>query len=226
MERTPSTLRGGFFMPNNTRHESVREPLLPVVVLTGGPAAGKTSIVSAIRDEHGSSIEVIPEAAQMLIAGGFPMPGEALGWTQAWQYDFQDALQPLQLSLERHHRRQAIATGKKLLLCDRGLLDQAAYLPGGTDEFLERYKMNREEVFARYQRVLHLGTIATNQQDYERVNALQARVEQGPQQIQQADERTRQAWAEHPGVTVIPATDNIEDKVQQVLGILHATMTT
>lgn len=213
-------------MPNNMTRESSLEPRLPVVVLTGGPAAGKTSIVSAIRDEYGSTVEVIPEAAQMLIAGGFPMPSADLDWTQAWQYDFQDALQPLQLSLERHHRRQAIATDKKLLLCDRGLLDQAAYLPGGTDEFLERYEMTKERIFARYDRVLHLGTIATNQQDYERVNALQARVEQGPQQILHADERTRQAWAGHPAVRVIPATENIEDKIQQVLGILHDAMTT
>ena len=43
-----------------------------VVVLTGGPGAGKTAVLELIRRSFCEHIVVLPEAAGILFGGGFP----------------------------------------------------------------------------------------------------------------------------------------------------------
>ena len=45
-------------------------PLL--VVLTGGPGAGKTAVLEVIRRNFCEHVAVLPEAASILFGGGFP----------------------------------------------------------------------------------------------------------------------------------------------------------
>ncbi|MDR1683865.1 MAG: ATP-binding protein, partial [Elusimicrobiota bacterium] len=42
------------------------------IVLTGGPASGKTTALSILKEEHGTDIEVAIEAATLVYGGGFP----------------------------------------------------------------------------------------------------------------------------------------------------------
>jgi hypothetical protein len=48
------------------------------IVITGGPCAGKSSIISMLKEEFDEVITV-PEAATLLLSGGFPMPGKHIG---------------------------------------------------------------------------------------------------------------------------------------------------
>ena len=45
------------------------EPKL--VVLTGGPGAGKTAVLELIKNSFCEHIEILPEAASILFSGGF-----------------------------------------------------------------------------------------------------------------------------------------------------------
>ncbi len=42
------------------------------IVLTGGPGGGKTTAADLLRRELGSRVVIVPEAATILFAGGFP----------------------------------------------------------------------------------------------------------------------------------------------------------
>lgn len=42
------------------------------IVLTGGPCAGKTTVLNVLKQEFAGQILVIPEAATLLLSGGFP----------------------------------------------------------------------------------------------------------------------------------------------------------
>ena len=44
------------------------------VVLTGGPGGGKTTAADLFRREIGERVVIVPEAATLLFAGGFPRP--------------------------------------------------------------------------------------------------------------------------------------------------------
>jgi adenylate kinase len=43
-----------------------------LVVLTGGPGAGKTAVLEVVRRNFHRGVAVLPEAASILFSGGFP----------------------------------------------------------------------------------------------------------------------------------------------------------
>jgi hypothetical protein len=91
------------------------------IVLTGGPGAGKTTAADLFRREIGDRVVVVPEAATLLFSGGFPRVKEAHATRSA-----QAAIYHLQRNLEDI---QAARFPERVLLCDRGTLDGAAYWP-------------------------------------------------------------------------------------------------
>src|SRR6476659_1791324 len=91
------------------------------IVLTGGPGAGKTTAADLFRREIGERVVVVPEAATLPFSGGFPRVTEA----QA-RRSTQSAIYHLQKNLEDV---QSARFPERILLCDRGTVDGAAYWP-------------------------------------------------------------------------------------------------
>jgi predicted ATPase len=91
------------------------------IVLTGGPGGGKTTAADLFRREIGEKVVVVPETATMLFTGGFPRVGEpkARTATQRANFHAQVALEDIQ---------GALYPGR-VLLCDRGTIDGAAFWP-------------------------------------------------------------------------------------------------
>jgi broad-specificity NMP kinase len=89
------------------------------IVLTGGPGGGKTTAADLMRRELGDRIVVVPEAATILFAGGFPRGADdmARGGDTASHHSVQH-------NLECVH---AAHYPERLQLCDRGTIDGAAY---------------------------------------------------------------------------------------------------
>src|SRR5437879_4150288 len=97
------------------------------IVLTGGPCSGKSTVHRALREQFPAQVVLVPEAATLLLGGGFPVPGQHLPWSPEWQAVFQAAVLPLQHHLEDAYLLVAGSRGSKLVVCDRGVLDGAAY---------------------------------------------------------------------------------------------------
>ena len=97
------------------------------IVLTGGPCAGKTTAMSWIKNEftkRGYGVLIVPETATELITGGVcPWNCESNMRYQTFQF---------RLQMEKERIFEEAAAGMKdqkiLIVCDRGLLDNKAYM--------------------------------------------------------------------------------------------------
>jgi predicted ATPase len=190
------------------------------IVLTGGPSSGKTTILKTLCEEFGDQITLVPEVATLLLDGGFPIPGKDLPWSEAWQESLQTAVLPVQSSLETAFALKAQSSDCRLLICDRGLLDGAAYTPGGLKEFCERFHVDAAAAHKNYAAVIHLESLATadptkygragNEQRFEPL-----------ERAKMLEEATRSAWDGHPHHLVIDGRRGIEGKISQVIGIVR-----
>lgn len=189
------------------------------IVLTGGPCSGKTTVLRALRDEF-AGIIIVPEVATLLLEGGFPVPGKHLPWSEEWQASFQAAVLPLQHSLEDTHRLMAVGNGCQLVICDRGVLDGAAYTPGGVPEFSRRYGVDHTLALARYESVIHLESLATAEPEKYGKAGNDSRFEP-LERAQELERATRAAWDAHSRHLVLDGRRGIEGKISQVIGIVR-----
>ena len=107
------------------------------IVLTGGPGGGKTTACDILRRELGKHVAFVPEAATMLFMGGFPRYENP----HCVEYQ-QRAIYAVQVNLEQTQRMQYPG---RILLCDRGTLDGAAYWEGGMQDWCERMGTTEEK---------------------------------------------------------------------------------
>src|ERR1700690_3296533 len=121
-----------------------------LIVLTGGPGAGKTAVLEIVRHHFSSHVTVLQESASIVFGGGFPRHAETYARSAA-----QRAIFHVQDELER----LALATpAMEIVLCDRGTLDGLAYWPGTRAEFFDELHTTFEAELARYDAVIHLRT--------------------------------------------------------------------
>jgi hypothetical protein len=188
------------------------------VVLTGGPCAGKTCCLRAIREQLGEQVVTVPEASTLLLESGLPPPGhERLrGLQDEWIRSFQAAILTVQHTLEENWERLARSCKARLLVCDRGVLDGAAYWPGGREPFLRHFGLSMETCFARYRHVLHLQSLAESHPHlYGPENNL-IRYESVADALR-VEQSVRAAWEGHPGLIVIRAEEEPQMKIDSVL---------
>lgn len=190
------------------------------IVITGGPCGGKSTVMTVLREEFGDQIAVVPEVATMLLTSGFPMPGKDLPWSKEWQAAFQSAVLPVQTAIEDAIALAAETKGAKVLVCDRGLLDGAAYTPGGVEEFARRYGVNASAALTRYTAVVHLESLAHVDPEKYGKSGNDARFEP-LERAQELETATKEAWAAHPRHLVIDGRRGIEGKISEVIGIIR-----
>ena len=182
---------------------SGHEPKL--IVLTGGPGAGKTALIELVRRHFCEHVAVLPEAASIIFGGGFPRH-EALPVRRAAQR----AIYHVQVELEawvKEERRAAVA------LCDRGTVDGAAYWPGPDPDPWSELATTLESELERYQAVVHLRTPSARQ-GYDRSNPL--RIETADEALR-IDERIAGAWSRHPRRYVVDSGADFIDKLLRAL---------
>lgn len=183
------------------------------IALTGGPGAGKTTAADLFRREIGDRVIVVPEAATILFAGGFPRVTE-----DAAERSLQRAIFEVQHSLEDV---QAARYPDRILLCDRGSVDGAAYWPDGAAEFFSMMGSTHEAELARYDVVLFFETSAVGGIRFEGGNRY--RTEDNDQAVA-LDQRLRALWATHPRFHLVPHSTSFIRKVNVGLSILESVV--
>ncbi|MBL8034619.1 MAG: AAA family ATPase [Leptospiraceae bacterium] len=176
------------------------------VVLTGGPGGGKTTAADLYRREIGDEVVIVPEAATLLYVGGFPRTGKK-GVRRATQR----AIYHVQKNLEEAH---AEAYRSRVLLCDRGTIDGAAYWPGDPMLFFKHLETTLERELARYDAVIFFETAAVGGISIEGGNP--ARIESLPDAVM-LDRRLRELWSRHPHYVLVPHQKSFIHKVNKGL---------
>ncbi len=188
------------------------KPVPRLVVLTGGPGAGKTAVIEIARKTLSTHVLALPEAAGILFAGGFWRRGSAAGRACA-----QRAIYHVQRQLERLAAEETTAP---VLLCDRGTIDGLAYWPGTEAAFFREVGSSREAELARYAMVIHLRT-PDEQGAYNHANPLRIETADEARAI---DERILAAWDGHPNRYVLEETSLFPEKVERALALITAAV--
>lgn len=158
---------------------------MPLIVLTGGPSAGKTAVIEMVRRMVCPHVAVLPESAGILFGGGFwrLRSVNAMKAAQRAIYHVQDQLERMVIG----------EAGYTAAVCDRGTLDGLAYWPEAEEDFIRDMNMDRQKELARYQLVIHLRT--PHPGEYNFSNPL--RIE-SPEEALKIDRRIEKAWNGHP----------------------------
>ena len=189
------------------------------IVLTGGPAAGKTTLVSRVlkefKQEDGWRVITIPETATELISGfGIKPFDNCMLMLQFQDFVVGDQIHKEKLALDA---AQLVPEDNILILYDRALMDDKAYV--SDEEFAQviaRFDGRTEErVLANYDMVLHLITCAKGAEfAYDLGN--NARTE-SIEFAREMDDRTLRAWSAHPNLRIIDNDANFNNKIERAL---------
>ncbi len=194
------------FNPNST--------YVPRIALTGGPGGGKTTAADLFRRELGDQVVIVPEAATILYRGGFPrLAREDVRKTT------QKAIFQMQTNLEDvycdHYQ-------SRVLLCDRGTVDGAAYWPGSEQEFFSAMSTTLETELERYDAVLFFETAAVGGIAIEGGNAV--RIESLEEAVR-LDQKLRRLWSKHKKFTLVPHERSFLKKISSALTELSKQVT-
>ena len=181
------------------------------IVLTGGPGGGKTTAADLFRREIGEKVVIVPETATMLFMGGFPRVKAAQGRTAT-----QRAIFHAQVALE--DVQGALYPGR-VLLCDRGTIDGAAFWPSDVPQgFFESLDTSLEQELERYDAVIFFESAAVGNISIEGGNP--ARTESN-EEARELDMRLRELWSRHPSFHFVPHSASFFAKLQNGLGQLQ-----
>ena len=180
-----------------------------LVVLTGGPGAGKTATLEMLRHHLCEHVAILPEAAGILFGGGFPRKESSAGHQAAQRAIFR---------VERELEWLALHEGSPaIVLCDRGTLDGSAYWPAEAEPFFEANGTSLEAEMRRYAAVIHLRTpLAAG--GYNHRNPLRTETALEAAAI---DRAIQEVWHGHPHRTVI---DNAGSFVVKAMRAIAAVL--
>ena len=198
-----------------TLEEETKKQKITKVVLTGGPCAGKTTAMNWIQSyfqKQGYKVLFIPETATELITGGLTP------WETKTNNDFESILFDLQMEKEKLYEDGAkkLNNEKILIVCDRGLLDNKAYMTGRDFEYiLKQKRLSEIKVRDSYDAVFHLVTAAKGAEKYYNLDN-EARTET-IEEAAKLDDSLIASWTGHPHLRIIDNSTDFESKMKRLI---------
>ena len=198
------------------RKEGTHTVEITKIVITGGPCAGKTTAMSWIQSNFaklGYTVLFVPETATELISGG------VAPWTCGSNADYQKCQMKLQLEKEKIFEQGAatMPVSKVLIVCDRGALDNKAYMSClDFEAVISSQGCNEVELRDSYDAVFHLVTAAKGAEQFYTTANNAARTETVGQAAE-LDDKLIAAWTGHPHLRIIDNAVGFEDKLKRLI---------
>ncbi|MBC7537464.1 MAG: ATP-binding protein [Bacteriovorax sp.] len=182
--------------------------LTKLIVITGGPGAGKTAVLEMVKKLLDQNAIILPEAASIIFGGGFWRLPSISAKAAA-----QRAIFHVQTEMEN-----LVCDEKKwtMGLCDRGTLDGLAYWPNGDKSFWEISNTTMEKELSKYYAVIHLRS-PSDLFGYNHINPL--RIESAAQSLM-IDEKIAKIWKNHPRYVEVASNESFLTKAQSAIDII------
>jgi len=183
------------------------------IVLTGGPGAGKTRILSIASARWARRVVAVPEAATQVYRQ------LRTRWSELdddGRRDVQRRIYALQIEQERRLRE---LHPDRVLLLDRGTLDGAAYWPDGPEDYWRALGTSLQAELARYDAVIELQSCAAlGAYDGSASNPWRSEQSSGAIAL---DERLRGLWRGHRNYHEIGACADFSKKLAAALALIE-----
>ena len=187
---------------------------ITTVVLTGGPCGGKTAALGYLKkglEANGASVLVHSETATALMNEG--LTPESCG-----SYDFHAELFARQLKAEQELYEQAgRLEGKVVILLDRGLLDNRAYVSAEDFKcYAGQHGFDEDRLRSRYDAVFHLVSAAQGAEEHysAKTNAVRS---EDVELARRLDEDILALWVGANHLRIIDNSTDFEGKLQRLL---------
>ena len=191
------------------------------IVLTGGPCAGKTTALAKIEKnltEQGYKVFIVGESATELIKGGI----RPFGDDSVEGIDFQRLILDYQFNKEKIYEQAGKLLDKKsVIIYDRGLLDNKAYINQEIfTQLLQEKGLTELNLMDNYDLVLHLVTAADGAEEFYTLENNEARSE-SVEEATLLDKKTANAWLGHSNQKIIDNSYDFEDKMNKTVAHIN-----
>ena len=198
------------------KSDARKPPQITKIVISGGPCAGKTTGMSWIQNaftDRGYTVLFVAETATELITGG------AAPWICGTPEAFQTCLLKLQMEKEAVYEQAArsMDAEKILIVCDRGALDNKAYMTQ-VEFAVTMHALGKNEVELRdgYDAVFHLVSAAKGAEAFYTTANNAARTET-VEEAAELDDKLIAAWTGHPHLRIIDNASGFEEKMKRLI---------
>ena len=196
------------------------------IVITGGPCGGKTSALNGIADmleNEGYTVIICHETATGIINARITPKGNENVGTLTLR-DFQKLILDEQYAKEevRLEAAQKTDNDKVVVIFDRGILDNRAYIPFEEFEELCRDKgVTEKEIMERYDLVIHMVSCAKDKPESYNLESNEARME-GIEEARIVESNTERAWYNFPNRYIVENDCTFEEKIERVKDIVRS----
>ena len=184
-----------------------------LIVITGGPGAGKTAILEMAKKLINEKTIILPESASIIFGGGFWRLPSLTAKAAA-----QRAIFHVQAEMEN-----LVSDENKWFmgLCDRGTLDGLAYWPESEESFWKISNTSLEKELKKYYAVIHLRS-PSDLFGYNHINPL--RIESAAQS-KSIDDKIGNIWRKHPRYQTVESSENFFIKASEALNLISKFQT-
>ncbi len=185
-----------------------------IIVLTGGPCGGKTTLIDELcsNPQYSDKLVPLPEAIFYVIQTKISTKEKL----------FQKIMLEVQTAIEMAIDK-CIEPGK-IILCHRGSLDPLAYWLNNSwneDEFYGYINSSKEKLYTSYHAVIHLETAAVNAKaNYK--SYPDAHRHESAEQAAKIDSLLVKAWNGHPNYFFIESCPDWEIKRAKFYNVIRA----
>lgn len=191
------------------------------IVFTGGPCAGKSSIIKNLKKrltDMNYSVFIVSETARELMDDGVK-PKEDYDYTIKFQNSIME-IQKLKESIIEDFAKEEAKKNPTIILYDRSIIDNRAYLPTQKDyeNLLKANNLDEIDVLEKYDLVIHLASLATV--DYLNYENDDIRIE-SKDFSKVLDKNTINAYLLHKNLKIVMPTENFLDKEEIVMSYIE-----
>lgn len=193
--------------------EVLASPRIPVVGVEGAPVSGKDDGLDELQRQYGHYCTVLIEAATIFLSGhGDHLPVDNRFY---WNAILQPAVVMTQLMQERVGQMLARRKGSSVILVNRTVLSNAAFLDGGVDSLSLLLGCHDRQLAERYDRIVQME-VAPEQIYEKKVHGNTSRCESYIQALEQ-QEKLKRLLGQYPNYGWVGNSGDFRDKVDALV---------